>query len=264
MRRQPQAVTETALSLFDRSVASIERAVVAGASAEVEDVHQLRVGTKRIRAVIGLTLSIDPAFKGGGGEKMLKQLFRAAAGVRDLDVQGALASRIGAESSVPVDTTTADLESQRGKALEKFAKACSRFDIAKVMDLRARIAAALGALDERALTTIANATLAEWFRGLAHSTDEDLHEVRKRTKRAHALSWILSRATGDRPTQQLEKRLDGLQKLLGEWHDLVVAQDMSRDTGYGAEAVARAAVLEQKIRRRFRDLERRLRPDQRI
>lgn len=250
-------VTQTALTLFDRSTASIERAVAAGASAQVEEVHQLRVGIKRVRAVIGLARAIDPGFDGGSGEKMLRRLFRAAAGLRDLDVQVALAHRVADESQLGAPETIRALESQRPEAVTQFSASAAKYDISRMRSLRLAIEASLAALDERAVATIARATLHEWSTALSPSGAEDLHEVRKRTKRAHALSWILARAGGDRATRSLEKRLDGIQKLLGDWHDLVVAHELARDDAHRDEVFRRAQLAEKKVRRRFADLSRR-------
>lgn len=250
-------VTETALALFDRSVASIERAVVAGASAQVEEVHQLRVGIKRVRAVIGLARAIDPAFDGGSGEKMLRRVFRGAAGLRDLDVQLALTRRVAEESQVNAVETIRALESQRPDALARFSASAAKYDISKMRSLRSTIEGSLNALDERAVATISRATLHDWVSALSHSASEDLHDLRKRTKRAHALSWILARADGDRATRALETRLDGVQKLLGDWHDLSVAHELAVDEEYRQETLSRTGVGEKKVRRRFADLTRR-------
>lgn len=250
------SVPETALALFDRSAASIERAVAAGESVEAEAIHQLRVGTKRIRAVLSLVAAIDPAFDPGGAARKLKRLFAAAGLLRDNDVQIALARRIGDESAVSTALTVASLEAQRARALKAYRDAAARFDIAAHSKLRSRISTTLQHLDSRSIGTLAHATLARWIDGLEHTPDEDLHEVRKRTKQTHALTWMLARATPDRRTRAAEQRLDKLQKLLGEWHDLVVAETLAIDRDYLAEVTRRRIADEAKIRRRFAALRR--------
>ena len=257
MTNRSSSVTATALALFDRSAASIVRGIAAGASAQVEEVHQLRVGTKRIRAVLGLARAVDRSFDGGAGEKMLRRIFRAAAALRDADVQLALAARIADETQIAPAQTVAALTGQRAEAVRQFAKAAAKFDIARLTALREAVESSLSSLDERAAFTVARATLSDWYADLAHTADDDLHDVRKRTKRAHALSWILAKASTDRAFRSLEKRLDGVQKLLGEWHDLVVAASLPGDDAYRQETLRRTAIAEKKIRTRFAGMERR-------
>jgi CHAD domain-containing protein len=248
-------IPDRVLELFDRSSAAIERAVAAGPSIEVEAIHQLRVGSKRIRAIVQLVATIDPAFDPGQSERKVARLFSAAGALRDNDVQGALAASVAEECGTEISLTAQHLASRRREAGRSYRDAASRFDIDAHAKLRRRIETSLSRLEEETFDTLARATLARWLRALEQD-ERDLHEVRKRTKEAHALASILARAGGDRRTSGAAARLDRLQKLLGAWHDLVVAESLAKDDAYATEVTRRRVGMEPVIRRRLSALRR--------
>jgi CHAD domain-containing protein len=248
-------IPERVLELFDRSSAAIERAVAAGPSIEVETIHQLRVGSKRIRAIVRLIAAIDPAFNPGQSERKVARLFAAAGALRDNDVQRGLAASVAEQSGTETSLTAEHLADRRVDAGRSYRDAASRFDIDAHAKLRRRIEQSLSRFESETFDTLARSTLARWLRAL-EADERDLHEVRKRTKEAHALAAILARAGGDRRTRSAAARLDRLQKLLGAWHDLVVAESLAKDDAYAAEVTRRRVAMEPVIRRRLSALRR--------
>ena len=217
---------------------------------EPEDLHQMRVATRRIRAVLR---TARPMLDPGWVEPLraeLDWLGGALGPVRDLDVMREhLAAEIA--SLEPVDA--------RGGRRLLLLLDRERTDVRRAMleALRSdRYLALLEAIEDAARRP--NVVDADWslealaaedFQALRHAvdalgespSDEDLHEVRIKGKRARYAAELAEPMAGRRATRFI-RRARAFQDALGEHQDAVVAGERIRELA-GRARSARAALV---------------------
>ncbi|MBL0275621.1 MAG: CHAD domain-containing protein [Anaeromyxobacter sp.] len=205
-----------------------------------EALHDLRVALRRLRATLD---ALEPLLGGAATEKQRRRLRRAAGRTgqaRDAEVLGAWLAgareRLQAPYRGALDWVADRVERarQRGaaavaaRALPKLSKALPRLS-----RRLARAAPQAAAPPPGAPATLAAAlapplrarvaALREALRGVAGADDEAaLHRARLEAKRLRYLLEPLRGATGADATSAVEA-LRGLQEVLGEWHDGLVA-----------------------------------------
>ncbi len=229
---------DTVLSRLDSYAAAIVTAARAGHDATEKQVHELRVATKRLRAVVELVRTMFHR----GGKQPLRKLFRAAAGLRDTQVQRELAR----STKLDLDPLLAKLDAREKKERRHFVRAAATFDESSLAKVLHEVQAALAVVDDGAALALARCVFARWLAALT-PLRRDLHEQRKLVKRAHSIAYLLHDC-GAVPNKTLQ-HLDRLQKLLGKWHDDEVALTITKDEAYRFWLEAQKLAAEERIQR---------------
>jgi CHAD domain-containing protein len=214
-----------------------------------EDVHQARVGTRRLRSDLRTfrpllaeewaeplrdELKWFAALLGGvrDADVLTERLRRQAAGLPEIDAAGfaPVLRRLADEREVARLALLEAMGSDRYVALldRLVAAAQSPELLPDAADPAAKVLPGLAARPWRQLRKAA--------RGLSgDASDEDLHQVRIRAKRARYAAEAVAPAVGKDATR-LAKAIAGVQEVLGDHHDAAVAEAWLRDAADGADA----------------------------
>ncbi len=203
---------------------------------EVEGVHRLRTATRRLRSDLRTFRGLLEAGWAEPIESELKWLGELLGGVRDLDVlQSRLAQAAGesAGTLAPLFDSLAQRHTQASSALHSglLSPRYARL-IERLADAAERPALGDDA-QEPCRTALPPLVGKAWVRLkkparriVADSPDEDLHEVRKRAKRARyaaeSVAVALDESVAD-AAARFARRATALQDILGEHQDAVVA-----------------------------------------
>lgn len=241
---------------------------------DVEAIHQLRVATRRLRALLRLFAPVLPVSLVARGRHGLRRLGRAIGAVRDLDVLDlallARSRKLDAETRVALEPIREELSQRRSAAL---AGLMSELDdprtrrlLAMLEELPAKRLSPRGAVR---LGDVAGTLVQPHLRAVlragrdidADAPDAALHRLRVRVKRLRYACETLSglRENGLAPVIE---RLRALQDVLGEHQDAVTQMRWLRERalagglppatvfamGAVAEALRRRAA---RLRRRF-------------
>jgi CHAD domain-containing protein len=227
-----------------------------------EDVHRMRVATRRARALIRATKPLYGEGRLAALNGELQWLAGLLGGVRDLDVLvGELADAVAhldedePAGRVLVDQLDAERVADRARLLE--AMDSERYTT--LLALFERSVAELPDVDVGdGLHTIAAGELAK-LRKSARAlpddpTDDELHGLRKTAKKAR-YAGELALLEGGRPLERYVSALKDLQDVVGEHQDAVVAEERLRKLARAKTAVAAGRLIahERERRRRARD-----------
>lgn len=280
----PEVVAPDSISPSDPAAVAVRAAIARGVDrimvndprtrlGEVEPLHQMRVGARRLRSDLRTFRPLVERHWADGLREELRWLGRVLGDVRDLDV---MIERLHSE--------TADLERDLGplfKALEerrRGARATLRTALgtARYLELLDRLVEAAESPD---LTPAAQRPCAEALPPLVRrswkklrkagralgpeSEDEEFHRVRVLAKRARYGAEAVAPALGDRRGRDARKFADcaaGLQDVLGELQDCVVARETILDVAgdhpeAGSFNLAAGRLVERELQRRERQRE---------
>jgi CHAD domain-containing protein len=216
---------------------------------DVDAVHDTRTGTRRIEATLEALLRESGVQSGQGEgeladavrkwERLLKTIRRAAAPVRDLDVQRKLLKRlvpvVEGEIRIPVN----EPENQIAGQVDKLDGAMKAEREANAARLRKNAAKWVAKLDGHyeALATAkrpalrrrkpdAAQTALDAFARLAHHMQQldagNLHDFRKGAKKAR---YMAEAGGEDERAEIVGKTLKRLQDEIGDWHDWLMLAD---------------------------------------
>lgn len=213
-----------------------------------EDVHQARVGTRRLRSDLRTYRPLlEPAWADGLREE-LKRLADPLGEVRDADV---LLERLrGQLDDLGVDEAGAAklfsrLEAQRSEARLALVEVLDSPRHTALLDRLVEAGRAPMLLPEAAAP--AAEALPQLVRGpwkklrravegtVDDPSDEALHRVRIRAKRCRYAAEVAAIAVG-KPARKLAQAVAELQEVLGEHHDVVVAEAWLRDAAVEASS----------------------------
>lgn len=227
---------------------------VCGLQPDPDDVHQARVATRRLRSDLGtLRPLLDPLWV-DHVRADLKWVGSVLGEVRDTDVLSA-----GLRGGGAGDDLIRMLDERRTRAV---AAAIEMLGETRYMDLLDRLHAAnrrppltsrarsakqarrvLPPLVGRRWKAVRRAAR----RGGRRPSDEQLHQLRKRSKQLRYACELVTPVAG-RPARRTAKAAESLQAVLGEHHDAVVARQWLQDSG----SPGRAALMGLEDRRRKR------------
>lgn len=234
-RRRPVGpVVAQALHSIWTEVGRHRVGVLAGAP---DALHDLRVGLRRMRALLRAFrphLDAEPAH---ALERRLRRLMRRSNGLRDLDVLSAALDELG--GSLPpserdgLQRLTRAVRRRRTRALASLTQVLTRLDDAEI----AVWIDALAAVDGPPIGAIAQGLLEDAQAGFAArleavdpADDGSLHALRIAGKRARYLAESLGASAADR------LRWKVLQDALGDAHDLAVQEAWVREWLQGRRA----------------------------
>jgi CHAD domain-containing protein len=214
---------------------------------EVEPLHQMRVGTRRLRSDLRTFRDLVHPEWARTMRDELKWLGAALGNVRDLDVMLERLRSNGEDLEPRIDGLFEELEARREVARERLLGVLRGQRYVSLLDRLVEAAAAppLTAAADRpggeALPPLARRAwrkVARSGRALEDtSPDEDFHDVRKRAKQARYAAEAVAPALGRRRCRQAKAfagRAAGVQEVLGELQDAVVAEEtIERFVGEG-------------------------------
>ncbi|MGZ4240754.1 MAG: CHAD domain-containing protein [Actinomycetota bacterium] len=235
---------EVAFAVLRRNfLAMLEREPGVRVGSDPEDLHQMRVAIRRMRAAMAVFEEALPA-RAPQLRKQLRWVGRLLGDVRDLDVQ---LSRIGSWSAAAdpsergaLDVVTAVLEERQMKARARLVRA---MDSARLQRLNASMERFLARGPVKRspaaslpITAVAPEVVAHGYRKVVsigdhidrHSPREALHALRIRCKRLRYTVEFVEPIYG-KPARSYAKRLVAMQDLLGEHQDAVVAIAVLRE-----------------------------------
>jgi CHAD domain-containing protein len=191
-----------------------------------ERVHQLRVATRRARSALRTARPLLDADWAEGLRSELKWLGGELAPARDLDVLLAGLRRDAAELGKPATTIVRQLESERRRAQKRLVAA---LDSARYVTLLKELERAAEAPRVRKVDTSLLKLGSREYRRLRRSmkalgknpSDEALHEVRKRGKRARYAAELV----GGKRAKRFIKDAKSFQNVVGEHQDAVSAEE---------------------------------------
>ena len=205
------------------------------------DVHQARVGTRRLRSDLRTYRPLlDPAWADGLREE-LKRLADPLGEVRDADVLlGRLRDQLAGlqTDDEAASALLARLEGQRRAARKALLEVLSSPRHLALLDRLVEAARAPVLLPEAeapAAQVLPELVLRPWEQlveavegTVDDSSDEALHQVRIRAKRCRYAAEVAAIAVG-KPASKLAEAVAELQEVLGDHHDAVVAGAWLRD-----------------------------------
>jgi CHAD domain-containing protein len=227
-----EAADAAARHVLRSHLATLEREEARARRGEVEGVHQFRVATRRLRAALGLFVSVLPSAEVTRVHAGLASLAGAVGAVRDLDVlDGALSKeqrrldRSLVPELAPVHREIADrraaahavllevLDSQRHRTLLARVGALTR-------SAPGRPAPAIAAVAPGLVTPLWRRVLRVGRRLTSRAPGTDFHRLRVRAKRLrYALEAL--RSLGGKRVRRTLGDLEDLQDLLGAHQDQV-------------------------------------------
>jgi CHAD domain-containing protein len=240
--------------------ASVERLIrhdpVVRLDADLEGVHQMRVATRRLRSDLRTFGSLlDPGWAHGLRDE-LGWLAGALGAVRDGDVL--LARLRGRVAGLPTadarsaSRVLATLEASRGRDYDELLETLRSERYVALLDRLVAAATAPGLLPESDLSAADGLPalvrrplrrLRKDVRALGDPpTDEELHALRIRTKRARYAAEAVAPVLGKRARAVASAAAD-LQDVLGEHQDAVVAEQWLRERARGSRSPKVALVV---------------------
>jgi CHAD domain-containing protein len=229
-----------------------------------EELHQLRVATRRLRALLR---AARPLLVREWSEPLraeLSWLGGLLGPPRDLDVLiqhlWEEAEALSPEERRALSRGVAVLERERDEAGEALREAMDSeryFELLAAVERAARAPHVLP--DEVSLRDIAAGEFGKLRRATDKlpddPSDEELHAVRIKGKRARYAAELAERAVGKRATQFIDRAKD-FQDVIGEHQDAVVAEQRLRELRRSARGASTAFVLGQLVERQRRRRER--------
>jgi CHAD domain-containing protein len=252
------SAAEVVTAALGGSVAQLtERTAAIVDDPALEHVHQARVATRRLRSDLRTfrpLLTVEVA----AVRSELAWVAAALGAVRDVDVMTeritALAADLPPEDHGAAAPMLRQLERERAAGMRKLMRALGSARFAK---LSGRLAAIT---DAPPLTTEAQESARKVLEPLAHRpwrkvrsaiaeidagdtepSDEVLHELRIRAKRARYAAEAVGGAAGPK-VRRRAKQLAELQGVLGDLHDVAVATSWLRDRASEASAATALAI----------------------
>lgn len=223
----------TARRVLASHLAAFEREAPAARGGDVEAVHQLRVATRRLRAMLQLFTPMLPASTVGAVSERLAELGRGIGAVRDLDVLAlavaARGRRLGDEARAALGPLEHAIHERRFVALADLGRLldgvqCRRL-FARLAHLASSRPAARSAVRLGDVAADLVRPLLRAAQRAGHDLDAEtpavaLHRLRVRVKRLRYSSEALATLVGD-DMRPVIRRLVRLQDLLGEHQDAV-------------------------------------------
>ena len=197
----------------------------------VDDVHDLRVEIKRLRAFYFLIDWIDRDFQARRHLRAADSVFKGAGPLRDLQVQMALTRQWSAENNGNLSEYYGSLALQAKRRRSSCGSAARRFDPGAIPAGLLAVRKALGKYVEPEVVYRAEQRLAVLVRDLLVSGGNDisekaLHDIRIQTKEARYVLEVLSQCRfGSEQDTELNKGLLECHRALGKWHDCLVLAD---------------------------------------
>ncbi len=266
-------------SLLNDLIAMLEHEEGSRSGENIEDVHDMRVATRRMRSVMQLLAAYFKPKAVDGFRTQLKRVATALGEVRDLDVMidnlERFKTSLIADAQRDLDAAIVLLQKQRDDARKRLTKALDKGDYRHfVTDFSAFVTASKPEKDDhtgvdptpiqvRYILPIEVYSHVAQVRGydqiLAEASNEQLHQLRIEIKRLRYLLSVFD-ALLNTSGKEFIGELKNMQDQLGKLHDDVVAQqqlgalkaDLSESEGAALQIYLSTVAAEaNKIREKF-------------
>ena len=258
--RAPKATVAPDLAIADAArvtlatgVAAMKQHQAAAIAGDIEALHQMRVGTRRLRASVQLFAGVIHGSRMRIYKRDLPWLGQAAGSVRDCDVMEALLRDCGHHLEPALATAleplaemiSAKREAEHARFVEqlrtpRYTQMCAR--LADPLLRRALPATDAGCNAPAMIAPIARSVRKAGKRIARNAPPALFHRLRVRIKRLRYALEMLIEMGGKRSRKAL-MRLEQMQELLGVHQDTVTATAWLRDYALSAEGVAPGTLM---------------------
>jgi len=258
--RAPKATVAPDLAIADAArltlatgVAAMKQHQAAAIAGDIEALHQMRVGTRRLRASVQLFAGVIHGSRMRIYKRDLPWLGQAAGSVRDCDVMEALLRDCGhhlepalATALEPLaEVISAKRDAEHARFVEqlrtpRYTQMCAR--LADPLLRRALPATDAGCNAPAMIAPIARSVRKAGKRIARNAPPALFHRLRVRIKRLRYALEMLIEMGGKRSRKAL-MRLEQMQELLGVHQDTVTAAAWLRDYALSVEGVAPGTLM---------------------
>lgn len=195
--------------------------------ADVEGVHDMRVGIKRLRAYFNLIEWINPVFQAKQNLKPIRRLFKASGKVRDIHVQQELVRRWASELDLEMSEYYNFLKQKETEERKRFADfAKKKFDLKVFQSNWTLIQNVLSFISTEYIQFKSeerfNAQIEELvkFKEKENFIEDDYHAIRILSKEMRYTLEVLQTCFPPKNIwTQLNETLRKVHQALGRWHD---------------------------------------------
>lgn len=195
--------------------------------ADVEGVHDMRVGIKRLRAYFNLIEWINPVFQAKQNLKPIRRLFKAAGKIRDIHVQQELMMRWATELNLEMSEYYNFLKQKETEERKRFADfARKKFDLKVFQSNWTLIQNVLSFISTEYIQYKSeerfNAQIEELikFKEKENFVEDDYHAIRILSKETRYTLEVLQACFPPKNIwTQLNETLRKVHQALGRWHD---------------------------------------------
>lgn len=195
--------------------------------AQTEDIHQLRVSIKKLRAIWTLTeLVSDRKWKKKKHFALFNKLFSTAGKLREAQINQELIRNYSSRLE--------DYKLQLGmiefKQLKKLKKRIKQFDQARLEDLNRTLIKKINTISDDYVLTIAKQHVSAFklnTTGLEEDSDnnDQLHDIRIALKAIQEILFIIKKLGNSKDSEKKLKKIKVLNEAIGTWHDYDVLID---------------------------------------
>lgn len=196
-----------------------------------ENIHQLRLSVKRIRALITFLQYLNGEKSGKEYLKALKKIYKAAGETRDTQVQLSGIKTYEKRLDIKYILYRDYLIKSEAKSFEQLIAASNKFSPEPLEKLEKVLTKILEEHSEEHIKQKASGIFDHKLKRIAKlhklptDKNKNLHEIRKILKEARYLLSVFSGGIGDFKVLSLNyERLKEIEKTLGKWHDQVNAE----------------------------------------
>lgn len=191
---------------------------------EEEDIHQLRVSIKRIRAIYDcIELSTKHHLSTAANKQILKKLFKTAGKIREVQINQALLDNYGGRSSQRLLNYFDRLKDELSAP---FNYELSHFQSGELLRQDKKLIKAISGIGEKEVLnltrTFLNTELQRVGDLFEKNFDQNLHRIRKSVKAMMEINRLLISISEDESLILFRKNLKSLSDDIGNWHDLQV------------------------------------------
>ncbi|NOR51428.1 MAG: CHAD domain-containing protein [Gammaproteobacteria bacterium] len=202
---------------------------------EVEDIHQLRVATKKIRALLTLMeIASCGRFRKKKHLKLLSKLFTNAGVLREIQVNRSILDEIELhDGSIDELCQSAialyreELTKQGEWAIRRLIRELASFNWRKLNKLNRRLKKSINGLSTAKIIEESNLFITSQIETIHKlrsrpDNDRELHKIRARLKSMAEIYRLNNTMVPDEMLQKKIGRLKRLENRIGKWHDYTV------------------------------------------
>lgn len=230
------AVSLSLKDCYDRRVGYFnEHFRLASKFPSTAEIHEMRVGLKRLRTFFNLVGSIAPTFGAQEAFAPARKLFRAAGKVRNLHVLEANVREAAKAASLELSEYYNWLKERERRENKKLDRVCQRFDPDFFASAWTSMALFLEGPNARRVGQRAKARLLSLLREIREEKPRRngvrrLHFLRTRTKEArYTLEIIQESGLAGEGATPLNGHLKDVHQPLGRWHDEEIVLESLRE-----------------------------------
>jgi CHAD domain-containing protein len=215
---------KSVIGLYQEMIASFYKYLIRSQHMSEEDIHQLRVCIKNIRAFLYLLKVSDPDFLKAPFTKSLKSLFRKAGELRTIHINLNIIKQFDHTHTRPY------IEYLQEKVVikkEDLLNELKLFSTWQFVQLEKGLEITIACIKRKKLMHVCQKTINKKQNKIKYSlkskrTEETLHDIRKHMKVIKTTLKIQSRLRPSKETELYLKELNKTEETIGVWHDYFV------------------------------------------